>query len=169
MAVRMTEREFAAYCASRNLSVTVQAGKGNIEGLQKEKAPKYRNRKVFLYSTGVASRVKDARLGTLVAVYDSEKEYRRYNELKLLEQQGLISGLCRQVELRIQDACERWGQKVNAVNYIADFCYIEDEKEVVEDVKGFDKKTGKYIMTKDFKLKWKLLQYRYPEKHFRVY
>lgn len=169
MTIRMTEREFADYCAARNLFATIQAGNGNVESLQKKKASKYRNRKVFLYSTGAASPVKDTRLGTLIAVYDSEKEYRRHGELKLLERQGLISGLCRQVELRIQDACERWGKKVNAVNYIADFCYVEDGKEIVEDVKGFDEKTGKYIMTKDFKLKWKLLQYRYPEKHFRVY
>ena len=62
------------------------------------------------------------------------------------------------------------GKKHKAAYYRADFVY-EDEngKTVVEDVKGKDRKTGKYQTTETFNLKWKLLQAKHPDKVFRLY
>lgn len=71
--------------------------------------------------------------------FDSRREYRRYCELKLLERAGKISALRRQVKYEIFP--KQVGE--SALNYIADFVYIEDGKEVVEDCKGY--KTDLYI------------------------
>lgn len=64
--------------------------------------------------------------------YDSIKESNRGAELKALEKNGVISRLEMQkvFELIPKQNGER------AVKYIADFVYIEDGKQVVEDVKS---------------------------------
>lgn len=95
--------------------------------------------------------------------YDSQKEYRRFCELQLLERAGAIHDLKRQVEYVLIPA-QREPDKVGvrggiikgktielAVKYVADFVYTEDGKTVVEDVKGF--------RTPDYIIKRKLLLY----------
>ena len=47
--------------------------------------------------------------------------------------------------------------------------YERDGETIVEDVKGQDKKTGKLQMTEAFRLKWKLLQAKYPQYKFELY
>lgn len=176
--MRLTEEEFASLCASRNLHVVVQGGKpsklptgpGPMVAEEKEKkSPKYRNQKVYLYKSGVAVNEKDDRLGQIIAVFDSEREYKRCLELQMLERAGLIHELKRQVPLVIQEEFEYRGSQVNPIVYLADFCYMENGESVVEDVKGFDQKTGKHITTEGFNLKWKLLKARYPDRLFRIY
>ncbi len=113
---------------------------------------------------------KDDRLGAISQVFDSEKEFARYQELCLLEKAGQISDMRRQVPLLIQEECVRSGEKIKAIYYVADFCYRTlDGRQIIEDVKGQDAATGRFIKTKDFNLKWKLLRYRYPEYEFRIY
>ena len=94
-------------------------------------------------------------------VFDSIGERNRYFELKLLEENGIISGLQRQVKFvliptqREADIIgKRGGVKMGKViekecSYIADFVYEEDGKVVVEDFKG--------IKTKDYIIKRKLM------------
>ena len=65
--------------------------------------------------------------------FDSEKEARRYQELRLLEQVGAIR------DLRLQVSFDLWacnGERV--ARYVADFVYwsLEYGKTVVEDVKS---------------------------------
>ena len=55
------------------------------------------------------------------------------------------------------------------ISYVADFVYFRNGQQVIEDVKGFDEKTKKHITTKDFRLKWKLLKYLYPQYTFEIY
>lgn len=81
--------------------------------------------------------------------FDSQKEYNRWCQLVLLEQAGEIQGLRRQVPYVLIEKSEHG----RAVKYIADFCYMENGKEVVEDAKGF--KTDVY------KLKRRLMEERY--------
>lgn len=96
--------------------------------------------------------------------FDSMKEYRRYCDLKLLERAGKIQDLKRQVEFELLPAQfediptgevyrqgERKGQPKykrvcveKSVKYVADFCYKENGKYIVEDVKGF--RTKEYIL-----------------------
>ncbi len=73
--------------------------------------------------------------------FASKKEAKRYGELKLLESAGKISNLQLQVIFAWEcfltvDGFE--SAKVRETEkYIADFVYTENQKEVVEDVKGF--------------------------------
>lgn len=103
-------------------------------------------------------------------VFDSRKEYRRYQELKMLENAGKISDLRRQVKF-VLIPCQR--EKSNELyksgrnkgkfkpgkllerecSYIADFVYfdLDKYKQVVEDTKG--------VRTKDYIIKRKLMLY----------
>ena len=84
-----------------------------------------------------------------------------------MEKAGTISNLERQKELVIQDAFVYEKKRVQRIAYKADFCYLDAQgKTIVEDVKGFDSKSGKYMQTEAFRLKWKLLKAKYPEYHF---
>lgn len=96
---------------------------------------KYKNKKVVL--NGIT--------------FDSRKEARRYGELLLMEKAGEICDLRRQVKYVLipKQAGER------ECSYYADFVYFDKTKneEIVEDVKG--------VMTDAYKIKRKLLLYRY--------
>ena len=111
---------------------------------------KYKNKKVFLPD------------GT---VFDSEKEYKRWCELRLLEKAGVIKNLQRQVPFEIippyTEVIERYGKKGQRLKdqiktiekvcyYKADFTYFQDGNFVVEDTKGF--KTEAYVMKRKLML-----------------
>jgi len=76
-------------------------------------------------------------------LFHSQKEARRYQELKALEGGGLISGLECQVRYHLDVA------GVRVCDYIADFRYQRDGAEVVEDVKG--------VRTREYELKSRLM------------
>jgi len=82
--------------------------------------PKYRNRKV--------------------AGYDSIAEWSRAKDLQLLERGGVISDLKEQQSFELVP--KQQGER--AINYVADFTYIENGQLVVEDVKGM--RTALYIL-----------------------
>lgn len=75
--------------------------------------------------------------------YDSRKESKRAEILKLLQRQGLISDLQEQVKFELLPKQEILGfnGKIicgrRAMNYFADFTYYENGIFVVEDSKGF--------------------------------
>lgn len=86
--------------------------------------------------------------------FDSQKEYRRWCELKLVERAGEIGNLQRQVRFHLLPAQydERTGKCIErAVDYIADFVYETEGFLVVEDVKG--------LKTRDYVLKRKMMLY----------
>ena len=117
---------------------------------------KYKNKKVVLPD------------GT---VFDSEKEYKRWCELRLLEKAGEIQNLQRQVPFVLiptqNEEVVRFSKKTGkqlkskmktaeqACVYYADFTYLENGKLVVEDVKSEATRTDLY------KIKRKLLLERY--------
>jgi hypothetical protein len=76
--------------------------------------------------------------------FDSMAEAARYGALKIIQSAGLISDLRLQVPYVITVN----GKKI--CRYVADFVYIENGKEVVEDVKG--------IKTPVYNLKKKLME-----------
>lgn len=93
--------------------------------------------------------------------FDSQKEAMRYGELKLLERAGEISDLELQPKYVLQEGFrDKDGKKHIAITYKADFKYVEKGKEIVEDAKGFE--------TEVFKIKLKLLLYKYPEINFKL-
>ena len=83
--------------------------------------------------------------------FDSHKEYRRWNELVLLERAGQIRKLERQVKFELIPSQRINGKVVErACNYTADFTYYDSENNyIVEDTKGF--------RTKDYIIKRKLM------------
>ena len=99
-------------------------------------------------------------------MFDSRKEARRWQELRLMERKGLISNLQRQVKFElIPNQYEPTGeyyvrgekkgqpkQKLieRSCVYVADFVYRDsDGKQIVEDTKG--------IRTKEYIIKRKLM------------
>ena len=94
--------------------------------------------------------------------FDSRKEFRRWQELRLLEQAGAISKLERQVPFELIPAIRepptigpRGGVKQGRiiekpVNYVADFAYYKDGQYIVEDSKGY--RTDVYIMKRKLML-----------------
>jgi len=86
--------------------------------------------------------------------FDSAKEAARYQELRLLEQAGVIVALTVHPRYELlpafRDAQGRWHRNIE---YEADFAYSEDGRVIVEDTKG--------VETDTFKLKRKLFCYKY--------
>lgn len=93
--------------------------------------------------------------------FDSIKEFKRYNELLLLERAGAIQDLKRQVKFVLiptQREPDKVGVRGGIIkgkvielecSYVADFVYTENGKTIVEDTKGF--------RTKDYVIKRKLM------------
>lgn len=88
-------------------------------------------------------------------VFASKAEMARYDELKMLEKAGKISNLELQPKFLLIPKVKKGDR---ATYYIADFAYIRDGKRIIEDTKGF--KTAVY------KLKRKLLLWKYPDINF---
>ena len=99
--------------------------------------------------------------------FDSKKEYARFWDLSMLQRAGEISNLRRQVAFELIPAqyeeYERFSQKTGKrlkdgrrmlereCTYIADFVYMQNGAQVVEDTKG--------MRTKDYIIKRKLMLY----------
>lgn len=89
--------------------------------------------------------------------FDSKAEAQRYCELKMLERAGKIKDLLLQHKFELQPSFKKNGKTIRAITYVADFVYFDLERmrNVVEDVKGFK--------TKEYQLKKKLFEYKYPD------
>lgn len=95
--------------------------------------------------------------------YDSVREFRRAQELRLLEKRGFISGLQEQVRYELIPAQYEYTEVQGArkmlqrkkllergVCYYADFVYYRDGELVVEDSKGM--RTKEYIIKRKLML-----------------
>lgn len=159
--MHMTEKEFKEF--EQNHPTLAQKQQYN----KYSKKNKYKNTKVYIYG-GMPSYVKISDK-EYEMVFDSIKEFHRWNELKTLEKAGEISKLERQKKFVIQPAFKYKEEKIREIAYKADFFYQDNEGGfIVEDVKGFDKKKGKFMTTEEFNLKWKLLKAKYPEYVFKL-
>lgn len=153
--MRMTEAEFLALTTGKGAPAKRKNKHGNI--------------RVYVYANGFVAEEKLEAFGKPVMVFDSKKEYGRWEELKLLERAKVISNLERQVPITVSDGYTKDGKEVKPVVYKADFTYKRGEETVVEDVKPYDVNKCKYLTTKDFNLKWKILKGRYPQYTFELY
>lgn len=98
-------------------------------------------------------------------VFDSKKEARRWQELRLLEKAGEISDLRRQVKYILIPAQKEYKVEIlkngspkrtervveRECTYVADFVYEENGKTIVEDAKG--------MKTEVYRIKKKLMLY----------
>lgn len=87
--------------------------------------------------------------------FDSTKEYRRYQELVLLQRAKKIHNLQRQVKFVLVDGFSIGKKRFQPITYIADFTYEQNGAFIVEDVKG--------VETDVFRIKAKLFRRRYGQ------
>lgn len=87
----------------------------------------------------MTNKYRNQKVVTPHGTFDSRREYRRYQELLLLQRAGKISELRRQVKYELLPSQRLNGKCVERpLYYIADFVYTKDNGEVVvEDVKGY--------------------------------
>lgn len=121
--LRWTDEQLAAYRKQQQDIAEVRK-----EATAKPPArPKYRNKKTEI--GGVK--------------FDSKAEASRFIALKRMEEAGLITDLRRQVPFELAPAvkikCN--GRMSPPLRYFADFVYVQDGKEIIEDVKGQKKVT----------------------------
>lgn len=88
-------------------------------------------------------------------VFDSKREMYRYIRLELLEKEGEIKNLRRQVKFELSPKyINGLGENVRSIDYIADFVYEDKNgKVIIEDTKGY--------RTPEYKLKRKLFERLY--------
>ena len=89
--------------------------------------------------------------------FDSKKEANRYCELRLLEMSGKIKDLQLQYRFVLQPSFRKNGKTIREISYVADFVYLDLErnKNIIEDVKGYK--------TEGYKLKKKIFEYKFPD------
>jgi hypothetical protein len=83
--------------------------------------------------------------------FDSVKEASRFQELRMLERAGEITGLVRQQKIELIPKTKLY----RACYYVCDFIYFDkrENKTIYEDVKG--------VRTKEYLLKRKMLYWRH--------
>ncbi len=95
-------------------------------------------------------------------VFASKLEAGRYRELKLLVQAGQISDLILQPTFVLQDGfTDRYDKRQRPIKYVAEFQYVEEGQEVVEDTKGY---RGIAV----WRIKKKMFLKLYPQYDFRI-
>ena len=92
--------------------------------------------------------------------FDSKKEAKRYQELKMLERAGKIQDLELQPSFILQDRFTYEGKTIRAITYVADFKYRVGDDIIIEDAKGFK--------TEVFNIKAKIFKSKYPQYKFIV-
>jgi len=92
--------------------------------------------------------------------FDSQREGKRYDELKLLVRAGEITDLRIHPKYKLIPSVMVSGKKKGVRHYVADFEYIENGKVVVEDVKGYITKLADWKMQQ--------FQWQYPKADFRI-
>jgi len=96
--------------------------------------------------------------------YASKAEEKRYRELVILYRVGAISELETQPKFVLQESfADNFGRHYRAITYTADFAYIQDGRQVVEDVKG-----GKATQTQQFSIRWKWAIRQNPDIRFEI-
>lgn len=87
--------------------------------------------------------------------FDSKREAKRYQELKLLERTGAIKDLQRQVRYELIPAFDAGGKHYRPTSYVADFVYTDTAtgEGIVEDCKGY--------RTDVYRLKSKMFAYKF--------
>lgn len=96
------------------------------------------------------------KLNTPDGKFDSQKEYREWCQLKLLEKAGKITSLERQKEIQLIPTIRTQTETLRRTSYFADFFYFDNERQswVIHDTKGFP--------TDSYKIKKKLVLWLYP-------
>lgn len=94
--------------------------------------------------------------------FDSQKEAKRYRELTLLMRAGEVKEVIPHPQFELIPSFRKNGKTWRATIYEADFKVVyADGHTEIEDVKG-------KVLTKDFRIKQKLFEYKYPDMTIRI-
>lgn len=86
------------------------------------------------------SKYNARKIQTDYGIFDSKKEYQRWDELLKKQAKGDISNLRRQVPFLLIPTQYVNGKLVERkCEYVADFVYVRNGETIVEDVKGYRK------------------------------
>ncbi len=108
--------------------------------------------KELLAALKPASKYRNVKAEAAGMTFASGHEAAEVSKLILLEEQKRIFALRLQVRFPLS----------KKITYVADAVYLDDKLAVhVVDCKAFDKKTGKYLRTKEYALKCKLFKAKY--------
>jgi hypothetical protein len=120
-AARWTPEQLQAYQAKTGKPVSGMSGRSVSSTTEPTKA-KFRNTKVEVDGQK----------------FDSKKEAHRWSVLRILEEEGTIFNLVRQVTFSLQPAVNLAGEKRKkpALRYTADFVYVAEDRLIVEDTKS---------------------------------
>ncbi|MBS9779920.1 MAG: DUF1064 domain-containing protein [Moraxellaceae bacterium] len=87
--------------------------------------------------------------------FHSKKEARRYSNLKLLEQAGIISDLELQPKFDLIPTLKIHGKTHRKITYSADFAYTNEQgQRIIEDVKSEATAKDKVFIIKKRLMKW---------------
>jgi len=93
--------------------------------------------------------------------FSSDLEYKFYVYLLSQQEKGIVKNIKLQPKFLLQDKYEKYGKKILAINYIADFeVEYENGDVIIFDTKG--------MTTSDFVIKRKMFDYKYPDKILKV-
>lgn len=95
--------------------------------------------------------------------FDSKRESDYYCELKLRKRANEILDFELQPSFTLQDGFVYQGKKIRPIKYIADFRVIHKDFSV----EIIDVKSSKTFQTKEYRLKKKMLLYKYPNIVFK--
>ncbi len=101
-------------------------------------------------------RVKDIESGY---TFDSQAEFLRYRELRLLEYSGQINSLRVHPRYEIIPSFKHNGKKYRPTYYEPDFVYVEGGRTIAEDIKG--------KATQVYRIKMRLFILQYEDIEFR--
>ena len=118
--MRLSESEYQDLINRRKYRQASLNHKAVIESYAAPKVQKYRNQKIEI--DGIT--------------FSSKKEGARFQQLKMLEIVGKVSGLSLQPSFELAPTVTLHGRNKPALRYCADFSYFEDGVYVVEDVKS---------------------------------
>lgn len=121
--------------------------KTSYRGNQTQKTTKYHSRKVEKYNR----------------TWDSQKELCEYERLLLLQKAGEITSITCQPVIELQPHFKYGAKMERAIKYIPDFLvvYADGRKEFI------DVKASRDFKTEVYRIKRKLLLYKYPNIVFR--
>ena len=126
---RVTQQEIDADGQNAAVAASKQGriGEGGAEGEKSLKRPILKGAKYGNHPTIIDGHR-----------FDSKKEARRYQELRYLEQKGVIENLALQVAFELAPSVRFEDEKraKPALKYVADFVYSEGGRRIVEDVKS---------------------------------
>jgi hypothetical protein len=136
---------------------------GQMEKLAPRDEPKKEYRAMTVEEIGIEIKeMKPTKFGNIPTevngiMFQSKKEAQYYVQLLMLQRGGVVKDIKLQPRYLLQEKFKKNGKNYRAIEYVSDFetTYSDGHIEIV-DTKG--------VKTKEFLIKQKMFEYKYPDK-----